>query len=519
MLCNFRPSLTLIESSAALSFFKFSDPDPVQIDLISNHWIIDPSRKELNSKIFLDASEYFDREIQVEGETTDYFSIEDLLHIYDVEGQEGPKLEIPSYTLKDIDGVTVELWVAFDKFTVRNFSLVGVSDRSWIEGFGLAGTMNNAGASINCIMNDYEISDVIRNPCPIENKACASLREVTTWYHLACLRDGSSSRIMVNKEEPIKELLNNAPKAVSKLFDGPTLTLGAKYNGKEIELGFDGYIRELRIWSKALDKTTIRSMLYTSLQPLEHSSLIGYWPLVGGKMNTFVDISKHFVKEITNDKIDTTYARSSHEWTRNQDLWTLPICRKGFVYHFQSKSCIIHRKHLAIYNSEDTLSFQMENKQFTTGWDSTMSVWVYHTKKVSVHTVIIGIQKYITLNYTDNCDTSTTGSVCRLTAQYGDDPHTSATYLIGTFTRSFIPKLHVWTYYALVTKSDTAELKSTFFYGDNIDEPQSCPKPGSLKQPLVYILGTMVRGYMKEASIWSRPLANEEVSKLKYLYI
>jgi hypothetical protein len=75
-----------------------------------------------------------------------------------------------------------------------------------------------------------------------------------------------------------------------------------------------------------------------------------------------------------------------------------------------------------------------------------------------------------------------------------------------------------------VTKSDSDDsndlnLKSSFFYGDNIDYSGSCGKPGDYKEPSIYILGTMVRGYMKEASIWSRAFDKEQVSQLKYLYI
>jgi hypothetical protein len=70
-----------------------------------------------------------------------------------------------------------------------------------------------------------------------------------------------------------------------------------------------------------------------------------------------------------------------------------------------------------IYNSENSLIFEIENKNFDTDWDSTMSVWVYHTKEVSKDTAIIGIQQYITLNYTNHKSTETEDSYYRLTAQ------------------------------------------------------------------------------------------------------
>lgn len=480
----------------------------MQVDSVnsSNYWVVDPDRKALNTAQFREASEYFDRELQAEGEAADYLSVADLLHVFGTSECEGPTVDFPSHTLEKSKEVTVEFWVAFEEFTVNEFTLLGISGRPWYKGFGVAGKMDNSGASLNCIMGDYDIPDDTKNPCVINNAPCVTIGELKTWHHLAC------SASMTNEDHCSCATLNQdaskcgsivGPKGMGDLFSGSRITIGAKFDGDKIERGFNGYIRELRAWSKALDKESIVSLMHTSLRPLEHEALIGYWPLVGGRPNIFLDVSRHFVR-----KVDGDFPRGSHEWARVPALWTLPICREGYMYHQQSKSCILKRKHLAIYNDEDAFIAEVNGKKFPEKWESTMSIWAYHTRHprvgVSSEVGLIGFGQQIMLNLTQS-GTATTGTYF-LTAQYGN------TRADAPSTGEFSLPLHVWIHYALVTGAGSI----TIFYGNNPEFTKTHTPTGNPTATSNCILGASIHAYLREASVWTIAFTNEQMLNLKH---
>ena len=251
----------MIDSGTLISFYKYQDCSTVQVDLSdSEYWIVDPDRKYINAEDFQPPNNYFDYEIKTDITITDRISMQNLLHIYNSETKNGPELTIPIDLLKSSSEFTVELWVEFEEFTIGNFSIIGITGRPWDQGFSLGGVMNYDSATVTCVMDVY-LTSSMKSPCYAASSFCYNLEVPRNWHHFSCSRFGTSIGEMTKDKEFIN--LNTQgifTHDIGDLFSPGNFGLGTKYDG-ESKMGiFNGYIRELRLWSKMLDSFILSSL-------------------------------------------------------------------------------------------------------------------------------------------------------------------------------------------------------------------------------------------------------------------
>jgi hypothetical protein len=251
----------------ALSFYRFADSSSVQQDLVANgsYWLIDQTRPNLRSTDFMVRSREFDETIT--GATFQPYptAIEDILHVTEGTGKTGPQLTIPSATLSEATGVTVELWLAFESFTAQNFTVVGIAGRPWYHGFGIGGTMTSNFVSLTCELDVAPFTITGSNcaacPNPLLCKTFQAAAKV--WMHYACSRQGASrAQTILNSDATEINATTPYNASIGSLFTPGNLVLGVR-NPILKDAGFIGYVRELRIWNVWLEKHQVLALLNT----------------------------------------------------------------------------------------------------------------------------------------------------------------------------------------------------------------------------------------------------------------
>ena len=247
-------------SYQTIRYYKFSDVEPIQVDYgeDSFFWQIDYQRRNLDYKDYLMANKYFDTHIHPLVNTTDSLSIQEIFHLYEMKNEAGPHLTFSVNSLKEIQGFTVELWMAFSKFTTGNFSIIGMIDKPWDQGFSIGGVMTDSEAIISCLVNT-KLTSTMLPECYTDTDICISIKSLMTWYHLSCSRSSYSGmspngKLIINDISMIsqKTVNFNDFSSIEELFTPGKVILGRKETGLYGCPGFNGYLRDIRIWSEIL---------------------------------------------------------------------------------------------------------------------------------------------------------------------------------------------------------------------------------------------------------------------------
>lgn len=490
-----------IDSTSVKNFYKFEDRRATQVDygLASVNWIVNQERAHLDEE-FISASRYLDDSIDTAGAHTDPITVEELLSVHYPSEQRGPELTFPRAALKDAREFTVEFWVVLRQFAAGNFSVVGMSDRDWDQGFSVAGYMTSDKAIISCLL-DTGLESTMEPPCYARTQLCMALSLTGAWQHVSC------SRVAFDKTELIidddqKTFERNNPIAIEhtieSMFSTGNLIIGTKEGA-----GFNGYIRELRFWTEALSKDAIDLVKHRRLEPLAHRSLIGYWPLLDGRISNFAEISRCSLQDVvldtSNEESAKAYGEKAHNWVRVPEYWKLPICPKGTFYYALNNSCVLHRSHAALYFGE-TGEGEMEMKfEDFVDPDVTVAVWLYHTSDNKVGTVV-SIEGFVDVRWVSDA------SGFRISAKQGDGSPCEST--------PYQAKMGQWVYYAVA--ADTQSGKMLFFYEKMKETLGFTPVNIAIASPIKLVIGKSLHAYMRELKVWNAHLTESQIQENKY---
>ncbi|KKU42989.1 MAG: hypothetical protein UX60_C0041G0004 [Berkelbacteria bacterium GW2011_GWA2_46_7] len=147
---------------------------------------------------------------------------------------------------------------------VGKYKYVSGNTGSWMMSFNLAGT------AASCLAN------TANNPF-VGSGSTANLN-TGTWYHLACVYDGSRVRIYLNGVQVNQSGIISGN--VSTTVGGYPVSIGDTCNGSGgCDNKFKGSIDDVRIYSIGLDQTAIQSIMNGVYSVDDESNLIGGWSL------------------------------------------------------------------------------------------------------------------------------------------------------------------------------------------------------------------------------------------------
>ncbi len=504
-------SATSIDGFQALSFYRFVDSDPVQQDVVLNttYWLQDQTRKYFANREFLEASKEFDERILLSGNSTDQNSIEDILLVADAAGLAGPQLTVPSSTLARAAAFTVELWFAFETMASQNLTIVGMSDKKWTKGFGIVGVLNSTGMALACALDTLTSSDTVTS-CGFATSVCKSFStSVRVWHHVSCSRSGNSTARLTFDSVSLQKSVTFGT-SVGGLFANGNLVMGARETDATKTAGFSGYIREMRMWNRWLSDQELvsRKHLYVlspyrrrrRLAPMDYSSLVGYWPLTGGRGGDMFEVSGHSQQSISLDSANTAsvdvFGVGSFSWVRQPALWTLALCRSEYIYHPASDSCVKRRPFLAPYFGAIPLSITSDSTTTIPDFEISMSVWVYHTS-LTTSGIIFEVSNVTSLGFMKDPNLAT----ATLSATYGKTAE--AVTVTATPTP---PAVRRWVHYGLITvvPADTSigNLQATFYLND-YSSSTIFNSPTTVPDSVTFNLGSSLLGYIREVKVWS----------------
>jgi len=622
----------VLGNAGVVSFYKFANRDPFQVDYANSNWIMEPERAYLQE--FVDANHYFNREVDIPNEAVKPYQVKEILHLYHSRSNVGPTLNIPISSLKETSSFSVELWFAFRRFGMGNFSILGMSDRAWDQGFAISGVMTGDAAILSCLLDTKLNSPMEADGCYTDTSLCQKVSEPHVWHHITCTRydfieliehssrsesdhntnTGTGTRLVAGIEansgtEFISELgselgprselgtqnngiqitevestrgeliindiqvsfpgrgANKYKANIGELFSPGKLILGRKDEDRE---SFDGYVREIRIWSRNLNMEEINSMRHMQLNPLVHGTLIAYWPLINGNPYQFFEVTDHF---ITNPEFPNK--KTASEWVNAGVMPILSICPPKYIYHSDTTNCIPTFKHLGIYidsaatNCGGSTCNLESDKRIAGKDDFTFSLWVYHTKLVEARITLIGIEKVAELHYIkeddngylrgkykgaygkvlapddecalppddddllppDNGDPSPPndggplppGNEDPLSPGGGEPSPTNAEIDGGeidddeealppdeckTINLAYVPPLGKWIFYAFVIET-TDDPQMHFFYDGKYESATLSGNLDPMPSSTVFIIGKGLHGYIREVKIWTKSLIKD----------
>ena len=385
-----------------------------------------------------------------------------------------------------------------------------MSNRDWDQGFAISGRMTTHAAVLSCLLDKNLNSPMTYGTCYTETTLCQTLKALNTWYLIVCSRvEYTTSGIEISKGEltidDITSTLvtegNSKYKAtISELFNPGNLILGTKKYGRNY-IGFNGYIRELRLWNTKMSVNHTSLLRNYMIDPSKHSNLIGYWPLVSGGFYNFFEESGCSIQDISEDTSNPSsakvYGNTASEWVTGQDLQTTAICHKGYIYYPQTASCIKNVRNLALYLDSTQSACGSDNcviesnKEVIDELEITLSIWVYRSKILSTYlTTIFGIKDLaeIRVSNDNKLNINYCGSI--------------------TTPMNVQPEEGKWAFYA-------GSLSKSLQYSTSIYDSYHMVSQTSLNAisfpPTVgFVIGHNLDGYIREAKIWSRSLVSYE---------
>lgn len=511
-------------TAGLVSFYKFSDRSTFQVDYasLSGTWIMEPERANLEE--FVEASRYFDKEVSVPLEKPHV--VREILRLYHSEKRYGPELPVPLHSLKGTTSFSVEMWFAFREFGAGNFSLLGLSGRAWDQGFAIAGVMTGGTVTLSCLLDTNLSSPMEDDGCYTDTSLCGKVNNAQSWHHVSCSRrdflehkeeTGENGTVeVVEVEKSVGKIVMDGVEISSptelkykatmeELFSPGNFIIGRKEDSE----GFNGYIRELRIWTKALDQDEINELLHTQLNPHSHSDLLAYWPLTNGNPYDFSEATARSANTFAAAN-SNHYGNSASEWVNAAQIPGLTLCSSEQLYLSASSACIPSFKHLAVHIdsaaadcADDDCKVDSGKKRAEQG-DVTLAVWVFHTAPLSKNAVFIAVEDVAELWYAKE------NTVSYMKGRQGEVEVPGESDSAGKAKLSYAAPLGEWVFYALVAETTTEQMH--FFYSDEHKELR-IPNPSS-DTPLTttFVIGKNVHGYIKEARIWTKSLLQHPTS-------
>jgi hypothetical protein len=366
--------------------------------------------------------------------------------------------------------------------------------------------MTLTSATVACIFDKDLISSMKKEQCYADTKFCYMVKDINMWYHVLCSRSnlekvdnmnsaaatmalGSYSKRLPDESNAAGELHFKA--TIEDLFASGYIVLGTKYNkgtNKRTQ-SFNGYVRELRIWSKEIEVEYARYIERERLDPMTHRALVGYWPLFDGTLNNLIEQSN------TNE---VSYNGGASEWTKGIDLPNFPYCYKGYKYHPKTSSCTLRQNHIALYlNRTDACACSIPKlSKKVSGEGITLSIWIYLREQAD-EAVFIGIDEIAGIK----CSSGRLGGYLNEVQVVPIVP--SNDYLLPTAR---------WTHYAFVASKDL-EKAYLFFDGRMLSD--------SISGDLAviggdFIIGKGIIGFIREAKIWASSLITNIDSTVDY---
>lgn len=514
-----------------LSFFRFADRDPLQPDHGSNstHWIHDPDRVYFDSQLFDQVNSYFEKEARTVNDFVETSSSGSILHVFHTDSGTGLTLPVSPNVLSTSKAFTVEFWVAFAEFASGNFSILGVPDQPWDQGFSIAGVMTPSMATVACVLDTGLTSNMKREMCYADTKFCKTIKSTNTWYHLFCSRvdiekvskvvassentDNTNSgqtegqteaqeTICVNKVKGMMGLDEDVTSVTASddlvlkanmedLFKAGEVVLGTKYNAETATrtASFNGYVREVRFWSHDVEVGFLKYKKRERLNPMAYRGLVGYWPFFGGSLDNFVDLSGHNIDFVRKRTGNPNPNGGGVEWVQTANLPSFPYCSEGYIYHPRNSTCILRKSHTALYiNETDSCSCEIAatGKQYS-GEAVTLSIWTYLREKAANGAVLIGIAGIATIQ-------SVTGNL--------------GGYIEGieVLALATIAPTGKWFHSALTA---TKSSKKVCLFSDG--EVAETTTTGTLNIGTTlsgFVIGKGIVGFVREAKVWSVDLVS-----------
>ena len=247
---------------------------------------------------------------------------------------------------------------------------------------------------------------------------------------------------------------------------------------------------------------------------MEHGALIGYWPLTGGREGDLFEISGHSQQTVSMDSANTAssalYNTGAYSWVRLPSLWTLALCRKGYLYHPASDSCVKRRPLLAPYFGAVSLAIDGDGAKSdpADAWRISMSLWVYHTVVKTGTLFEVG-------NVTSLMLSKVTGNPTpSLSAYYG-----IAGAQVSTAALSSLPSTQQWVHYGLITTTVGTDIRPVFYFkGTAYTGNAQFPAPSSLPASTVFTFGSEVRAYLREVKVWTEAIDVPELLYEQFQY-
>ena len=127
--------------------------------------------------------------------------------------------------MKSLTSFTIEFWLVIDQFVDGNFSIIGMADRPWDQGFSIGGFMTSTEATFACIL-DTPLVSTMKPPCYARTQLCLTLETTDVWNHVSCMRsdsatgiDSKTTRLIVDDDSKSISLNNEVPNAdIETLF-------------------------------------------------------------------------------------------------------------------------------------------------------------------------------------------------------------------------------------------------------------------------------------------------------------
>jgi hypothetical protein len=416
-------------------------------------------------------------------------------------------------------------------------------------------------ATVACILDTELSSTMIRDQCYADTKFCFTLRSAQTWYYFLCSRK-DNERVQENSgtdsgttpdpvdpansdksgestetEEPVlvskaeaRMMLDDDIKSfpivdstteeglkfkatIEKLFSAGKIVLGAKYNSDTgiRTASFNGYIRELRIWSKAIDTGFANYIKRERLDPMAYGALTGYWPLFGGSLDNFAELSAHNIETTIKGMSVDKRSGGASEWIQTPNLPSFPYCYKGYVYQPKTGTCVLRKTHTGLYinvtNSDKSkpceCTVAKSNKK--AGGDGiTLSIWIYLREKITQESVLFGVDDYAKI--AGDSSNNLVG-LMRKTAEEWE---------LNKIATDYAPDTGKWIHYALAVSN---KLKEAFLVYDGKTKNEIAEKYTMLDNDFsTFTIGLKIVGFIREAKIWNTSLVVKNTGTSAYDY-
>ena len=181
-------------------------------------------------------------------------------HALSLDG-DGDYVRLPSDIFNELDEVTIEGWVRWEKFSFMARFFDFAAEERYIAVHCIAGT----GSLWFALLDENSVSHFIN---------VEGILSEGTWFHIAGVLGKGGMKLYLNGV-----LVGNPVAGLYRVADEPGSFLGMDNNPEERPT-LNGQLDEVRIWGIARTEAQIRSTMRTPLQG-DEPGLVGYWKFEG----------------------------------------------------------------------------------------------------------------------------------------------------------------------------------------------------------------------------------------------